>query len=146
MIAMATLYLRIPGPTGYYHLGDGLIYAAAILLGPGVAAAAAAVGSALADVMGGYAVWALPTFIIKGLTALAIGTLAYRARAHSRVIAAMAVGALITIVGYSLVSYFVFGMAFALTELYGNLGQTASGMVIGWILVTVFRRLAPFSD
>ena len=147
MIAVATLYLKIPGPTGYYHLGDGLIYAAAILLGPGIGAIAAALGSALADMMGGYVIWAGPTFFIKGLTALAIGYIAHRGLSATRNLGAMLVGALITMVGYSVTAYFLYGRlpAVALAEFYGNIGQTGSGIVIGMLLVSFLRRIRDFS-
>jgi uncharacterized membrane protein len=46
-----------------------MIYISAFLLGP-VAAAAAAIGSALADMAGGYAVYIPATLIIKALWGL----------------------------------------------------------------------------
>ncbi len=147
MIAVATLYLKIPAFPGYYHLGDGVIYAAAVLMGPVVGALAAGIGSALADVVGGYAIWAGPTFIIKFLTALVIGLLAYQARSWPRLIGGMAAGAAVTLIGYSITAYFLYGrqIAVALAEFYGNLGQTGSGIVIGLVLVTLLRRVVSFS-
>lgn len=72
MIAVMTGYvLHIPLPTGgYIHLGDMMIYLAAALLPLPYAMGAAAIGGALADIMTGYSMWAIPTFIIKGLIVL----------------------------------------------------------------------------
>lgn len=70
-ITMATAYLlHIPIPTGgYIHLGDTLIYLAACLLPTPYAAAAAAVGAGLADLLTAP-VWVLPTLLIKALLVL----------------------------------------------------------------------------
>ena len=37
--------------------------------------AAAAVGAALSDLLGGFFVWVVPTFIIKGIMAFVMGTI-----------------------------------------------------------------------
>ena len=81
----ATMVIRIPTPTlGYIHLGDGMVLICGILLGPGLGAAAAGIGSMLADLFGGYTAWVPGTFVIKALTALVGGCLyrLCRKRAH----------------------------------------------------------------
>ncbi|GKX31983.1 hypothetical protein SH1V18_44630 [Vallitalea longa] len=75
IVLLATLVIKIPVSftNGYIHLGDSMVFLAAILLGWKYGAFAAGVGSALADVIGGYAHWAVPTLIIKALMAIIIG-------------------------------------------------------------------------
>ena len=70
-ITMMTAYmLHIPLPTGgYIHLGDALIYLAACLLPVPYAAAAAAIGAGLADLLTAP-MWVLPTLVIKAVLAL----------------------------------------------------------------------------
>lgn len=70
-ITVMTAYmLHIPIPTGgYIHLGDALIYLAACLLPTPCAAAAAAIGAGLADLLTAP-VWVLPTLAIKAVVAL----------------------------------------------------------------------------
>lgn len=70
-ITVTTAYLlHIPIPTGgYVHLGDALIYLAACLLPVPYAAAAAAVGAGLADLLT-TPMWVLPTLVIKALIVL----------------------------------------------------------------------------
>lgn len=76
LCCMSTLVLVFPSPTGgYMNLGDTIVLLGCYLLGPIHAAAAAAFGSALADVMAGYALYAPATLIIKGSMALLAGTL-----------------------------------------------------------------------
>ena len=49
-----------------------------ILLGPGLGALAAGIGSMMADLIGGYMAWVPGTFAIKALTALLGGWLYHR--------------------------------------------------------------------
>ena len=65
LIFVVTLFVKVPIPLGYANLGDGVIFLAAVFLPRKEAALAAAVGSALADLMGGFPVWIIPTLIIK---------------------------------------------------------------------------------
>ena len=70
-ITVMTAYmLHIPIPTGgYIHLGDALIYLAACLLPVPCAAAAAAIGAGLADLLTAP-MWVLPTLVIKVVVVL----------------------------------------------------------------------------
>ena len=70
-ITVMTAYmLHIPIPTGgYIHLGDALIYLAACLLPVPCAAAAAAIGAGLADLLTAP-MWVLPTLVIKAVIVL----------------------------------------------------------------------------
>ncbi len=66
LIVAATLVLHIPAPAGYLHAGDGVALLAGLVLGPAYGFAAAAVGSALTDLMLGFALYAPATLVIKG--------------------------------------------------------------------------------
>lgn len=70
-ITVTTAYLlHIPIPTGgYIHLGDTLIYLGACLLPLPWAAAAAAIGAGLADLLTAP-IWVLPTLVIKAILVL----------------------------------------------------------------------------
>ena len=71
MICLATTFLHINvGTSGYIHLGDTIIYLAAVLLPTPYAVAAASIGGVLADIFSGAAVWALPTALIKAAMVL----------------------------------------------------------------------------
>lgn len=75
LVFVLTFLIKIPVPftSGYIHLGDSMIYISVIVLGPVFGAFASGVGSMLADVIGGYVQYALPTLIIKSLMALVMG-------------------------------------------------------------------------
>ena len=67
LICIATMVVQIPIPLGYAHLGDCMILLATYLLGPFSGMIASGIGSAMADILTGYAIWAIPTLLIKGM-------------------------------------------------------------------------------
>nr|WP_297175024.1 ECF transporter S component [uncultured Agathobaculum sp.] len=80
LTTVATMIIRIPSPmaSGYIHLGDGMVLLCGILLGPGMGAAAAGIGSMLADLFAGAVAYLPGTLVIKALTALVAGWLYHR--------------------------------------------------------------------
>ena len=77
LVLLGTILFRIPIPMtqGYVHLGDAMIYIGVLLLGKKHGAVAAALGSSLGDVLGGFAFWAPWSFIIKFAMAFVAGSL-----------------------------------------------------------------------
>jgi uncharacterized membrane protein len=75
LIIIATMFIRVPIPftQGYVHLGDAMIFLSVLVLGWRYGAVAAGVGSALADILIGYAVWAPWTLCIKAGMAVLMG-------------------------------------------------------------------------
>ena len=85
LTTVATMVIRIPTPTlGYIHLGDGLVLICGILLGPGLGAVAAGVGSMLADLFAGAVAYMPGTLVIKALTAAVGGWLYHHAAGHGK--------------------------------------------------------------
>jgi len=72
---IGTFIVKIPisSTGGYIHLGDGFVMLSGIILGPVYGAIAAGIGSAIADIISGYAIWAIPTLITKGAMAFIVG-------------------------------------------------------------------------
>lgn len=68
---VATMSIQIPTPTlGYIHPGDCLVLLCGVILGPVVGSLSAGIGSMFADILTGYTIYAIPTLVIKGVTAL----------------------------------------------------------------------------
>jgi len=72
-ITTSIIQIPIPFTNGYIHAGDMCIFIAGILLGPLYGGAAAGIGSAMADFLGGYGHWVIPTLIIKTIMGMLIG-------------------------------------------------------------------------
>lgn len=99
MTAALTFYVKIPVHTGYLHIGDSVIYLAACLLPAPAAMLCGALGGCLADALGGYTVYIIPTLIIKGSLALAFSRRTKKIVAKRNIIA-LIICAAITAVGY----------------------------------------------
>jgi len=78
---VATMIIRIPIPAtqGYFNIGDGMIYAAALLFGPLVGGLAGGIGASLADAVG-YAIFVPGTFITKLVEGVIVGFVGYKIR------------------------------------------------------------------
>ena len=143
IIMLATMiYIPLGAGGGYLNPGDSMIYAAAWFLGP-LAAAAGAIGAALADVILGYVIYAPATFIIKGLMGLAVGLLIKRnGQSFVSKVFAMSAGALIMAAGYFAYEYFILriGMA-AVANIPFNLIQAVGGVIIGALVVSALGKI-----
>ena len=65
LVFVATFVPRIPIPLGYAHLGDAVIFLSVLVVRRREAFTAACLGSVLSDLLGGFPIWAVPTFFIK---------------------------------------------------------------------------------
>ena len=72
LCCVATMVIQVPSPmNGYVNLGDCFVLLSGFLLGPFWGAAAAGIGSMMADILLSYAHYAPGTFVIKGCMAIA---------------------------------------------------------------------------
>ncbi|NPV88903.1 ECF transporter S component [Coprothermobacteraceae bacterium] len=131
-VAVATMLIRIPTPMtrGYINLGDIAVVALAMVLGRRLGWLAGGLGSALADILGGYLHWAPWTFLIKGLEGYVVSQSDVKAKFHWSWI----VGPVLMVAGYFLVEVFMYGWAAAVAELPGNGMQALSAIIVGPIL------------
>ncbi|MEW6724643.1 MAG: ECF transporter S component [Bacillota bacterium] len=143
LVLGATLIRVVPSDKAYFNLGEAVIYAIALVFGRWYAGAAGAVGSALADLVSGYGVWAPITFIIKGVEGYVVGTLA-QGGGRARTAIALLAGAGILIGGYVTAAYLMYGIGAVATELVVDLLQAAAGIVIGLFLAEALKRAAPW--
>lgn len=116
LVCVSTMVIQIPIPLGYMHLGNTLILLCAFLFGPKVGMAAGGIGSALADLLTGYAYWALPTLIIKGIMGFAIGYIANRHEEKAKMLCAKTLIGGIAGIAVMIVGYFIGG-----SILYGSI-------------------------
>ena len=146
--AVLTLAVRIPfAPTrGYFTLADVGVYFAAFAFGPVIGSVTAGLGTGLADVLGGYAHFAIWSFLIHGLQGLVAGLLGWR-RGLVGMVAGWIAGLVVMVAGYFLVEYFLYGFGPAAAEAVTiNLPQVAIGGVVGLLLVLAVRRAYPQVD
>ena len=134
----ATMVVRVPSPSGgYMNLGDTLVLLSAWLLGPWYGAAAAGIGSALADLIG-YPLYAPATLLIKGGMAIIAGLLLRKGR--SRLLPALPAEALM-VAGYWVFDGMLTGsLPGAAAGIPSNLMQAAFGIAAFWLLSAALGR------
>ena len=148
LCCVATMVIPIPTPTGgYLNAGDIVVVLSALLAGPYWGAAASGLGSALADLFAGYAIYAPGTLLAKGLAALVAGLLFRR---WKKAIPAAVCGEVLMALVYFLYESTVLGFGLAAgAEIPGNLLQGAVGVAGGLALYHALRKvpeIREFSD
>lgn len=141
VICVATAFIKFPTPIGYIHIGDGFIFLAVALLGY-YGIASAAVGSALADILAGYFIYAPGTFIIKGLMAF----IAFKYIKDNYTIGRCTLGYILAeilmVMGYFLYEIPIYGIKAASASMFFNDVQGIIGIILGVVAVlTVKNRL-----
>lgn len=140
LICLLTTFLRLPVPVpqGYIHLGDVAIFLGAMLMGHNVFAAAG-IGSALADLLSGFALYAPVTALVKALMGLMAGYAVEKTSAlWQRGLLFLLCGTFMAL-GYFCFEWPVYGWAAALSALLPNLLQ-------GWISAGLSLLLWPVAS
>lgn len=141
LIYVATAFFTVPLPTGYANLGDCFCILAGVLLGPVFGPLAAAVGSAIADLLLGYTVYAPATFLIKGGMAL-IAWLVYtrlRAPLPLRLPLGCLCAECVVVGGYFVYEWLLYGPA-AVATLLGNSIQGLIGGFAAAVILLVLEK------
>lgn len=161
VIFVATSIIHVPSFNGVVHLGDSMVFVAAILLGKRKAAVASAIGMCLFDLVNGYLLWAPYTFIIKALMGYIAGAIALRGENKGtniiRNTIAFAIAGIWMIGAYYLggVSQLLLilgeastlnqALIIAAKDIPGNIAQVVAGIIIAVPLVAVLKRTSVFS-
>ncbi|MBE6560702.1 MAG: ECF transporter S component [Ruminococcaceae bacterium] len=150
LICVATILITIPMPAtgGYINLGDGFALLAGWLLGPLYGFAAAGIGSALADLLLGYAAYVPGTFVIKGLIALLAALLCGVLKKNCfSVILASAIAEAEMVLGYFLYESLILGYGMAASaSVVGNLIQAIGGIIVFTVFSGVLRSVKGIAD
>lgn len=164
LTCVATMAIRIPTPGtgGYIHPGDAIVILSGIILGPGYGLLAAGIGSALADLLGGYLIYVPITFVIKGSVAFICGAIYHkltdrqaqhliqnhssapsentRKRRHLALILCGLSDTVFIVCGYFLCEVPLYGVAAAAASAPANLLQGISGLILATILYPLIPR------
>ena len=138
----ATLVVTIPSPSGgFMNLGDTVVLLSAYLLGPLWGAAAAGIGSGMADLIAGYAAYVPATAVIKALMALCAASL-YRlpGKTPRRVLLCGLAAESIMVLGYWCYDGFLMGsLSGAAVGIPSNLMQALFGLAASCALTAALR-------
>ena len=141
LVFVMTYVPKVPVPVtgGYVHLGDGAIFLSVLLLGP-LGVPAAAIGSALADILGGYLVYVLPTMLIKALVAL-IAWKVWKENSWLRAVLAFLLAEAAMVAGYFAFESVMYGAAAAWAAVGANCIQGIAGVALGLVCHGLYPRM-----
>ncbi|MEZ3487150.1 MAG: ECF transporter S component [Lachnospiraceae bacterium] len=144
LACVATMSIRIPTPGtgGYIHPGDAIVILSGVILGPAWGFLAAGIGSAMADLIGGYFIYVPVTFAVKGIVACLAGIIYHRIGRTSRSqYTAVILGGIVDIIfvagGYFLCEIPLYGLSAAMASVPANLIQGLSGLIIAFVLYPI---------
>ena len=145
LCCVATMIIKIPSPLkGYLNLGDCVVLLSGFMLTPVYGCLAAGIGSALADIFSGYALYAPATFVIKGAMALVAyygyKSIAKKAGGTAARIISGAAAETVMAIGYYVFEGFIYGFVPSMVNIPANVVQGIAGLVIGLMLVRVFEK------
>lgn len=146
LTCIATMVIKIPSPMkGYLNLGDCMVLTAGWTLPPVYGFLAAGLGSALADLLSGYAVYAPATFVIKGLMSLIAYygyiTLHKKLKATISNIISGVAAEIMMILGYFVFEGFMYGFAPSLVNIPANAIQGITCLVLGCLLIKILKKI-----
>lgn len=143
VVFAATFYIKIPNAIGgYFNLGDGFILLFSSILNPMGAFLVGGLGSAMADVVGGYPHYFIPTLLIKGIEAVFVSVLFKQFHSKIKVVA-FAGASIWMVIGYFFAKWLMKdSMIIALSGIPSNLIQGIVGVVIAYLLYPRIVKLA----
>ncbi len=143
LVFVVTWLVKIPVGVGYLNFGDVVIYMCAYILGGPLTAVAAAVGSSLADIAAGYAIYAIPTLVIKALMGLVAGLIMKRNGAGFYLLGSVTAGA-IMVAGYAAFEYVSYGSAQMVANLPFNFIQLGGSVGIALMFYRVTLNISKY--
>ena len=154
LCVVSTLLIAIPLPFGYFNTGDVFVLLSGWCLGPLYGSIAASFGSALADIISGFPIYAPATFLIKGVDAL----LAYYVfRFFKKLIKkegldflprcfSAVIGEGVMVLGYFLYELILYSLAGATATLLGNGLQAACCVILATLIVAAIYPIRAIKE
>ena len=144
-----TLLIRVPVPVtqGYVNLSSVAITFSGLIFGPWMGLVAGGIGAALADLLGGYAQFALLSLVAHGSEGFLIGWLGRGRKSIGAMVLAWLAGSLAMVACYLIgEGLFLTGWPAAIAEVPSNAFQALVGAIVGIPLVLAVRRAYPPID
>ncbi len=148
VVVVFTMIVRIPTAKGYLNLCDVAIMFIAFTFGPWSAFIAAGLGTALADLISGYAQWAPISFVVHGLEGLLVALIVMKkgdepVSIFRKALAAVVCVATVSLGYFALSALFISTVSVAAAELPGNIAQSAVGFALGLAVSAAVKRAYP---
>ena len=144
IVFCGTYFIKIPNQIdGYMNLGDGFILLFATILNPFLAFIVGGLGSALADLAGGYGHYFFFTLVVKGIEAVIVAYWCRKFPSFKIRIVGYILGSAVMVVGYFLTKWYLkSSLLIAISGIPGNLMQAVLGIIIVLLLAPLASKQA----
>lgn len=139
-LSAALIFLiRVPSPTGgYTHIGDSIIYIAAVLFGPYVGLSVGIIGPVVADFVAGYPRWYV-TVVAHGVQGFVSGL--SKDKSFTLKVLLMFIGGVLMSMAYFFVNVYIKGFAPAVASLIRDIfGQTLVSVIVATPVVKALEN------
>jgi uncharacterized membrane protein len=142
LVCIATLFFKVPIPLGYAHLGNGFILFGAFIMGNPAAILIGGVGSAMADLLGGFPEWILPTLVIKSCMSYVIAAISDRNKLYGvRTAVASVVGIVVMVMGYFIAGSIIYGSVITgAAQIPGLVSEGVVGIILFYVMSTAVYK------
>lgn len=149
LVFVSTSFIKIKLPIsingGLIHMGNTMLFTAALLFGPKKGAAAGAFGMALFDFFSEWAMWTPFTFVVRGVMGFLIGKVAYSnnksGQSWAYNLLGITVGAVWMLAGYYISEVILYGNWLQpATSIIGNITQIVIGAVVALPLTAALKK------
>lgn len=153
LVFLSTFFLNIKLPVaangGLVHLGTAMLFIASILYGPKKASLAGAIGMALFDLAGGWALWAPITFVSRGLQGYIVGKIAWSNGRNGNNIGFNLIGTIVSMPVMIAVYYIGEGILYGnwvapVASIPGDLVQNVLGIIIALPVCVALKKVSYF--
>jgi len=128
------IFVRVPGPAGYFTLLDAGIITTSMILGNREGAAVGAIGAFLNDLLTGYPNYMFFSFVIHGLQG-------YTANRTASKLFNYLISGLIMVGGYFLTDWILYqNLGTPIADLFGNVVQHTAGFLIALIISQLLKK------
>jgi len=143
IVTVTTMFIRLPLPsTGYFNFGDVAVVFSGLLLGRVGGFIAGGIGSALADILLGFAIFSPLTLLAKGVEGFLCGYAKGKTKTLKYIYPALGVMSMIVIYFIGEVFMPQIKFAGAIAELIPNLIQAVGAYTGGKLLFNIYNRIA----
>lgn len=143
VVLVITMFVRIPLPSGgYFNFGDVAVVFAGLMLGRFGGAIVGGVGSALADILGGFAIFSPLTLLAKGLEGLFSGFAKNKTGVVFWILPGIGVLSMVAVYFVGEIFMPSIKLQGAILELLPNTIQAVGGYAGGVLLFKIYSRVA----
>ena len=143
LTCILTMIIQIPviGTHGYVNMGDSVILFTALYLGKKHGFIIGSIGSALADIVSGYAIYFPITFIAKGLEGFICGLFSSKSSNFWTKLISSVFGGMTMVFCYFVGEIFIFGIKPAMIAIPSNIIQALFGIGISLMIFYSIKKI-----